>query len=47
MLEIEKTGLFESDLSKPINLFVGAGFSILAKNQFAETLPVGDTLKNA
>lgn len=45
MLKVLEAGLLKADLSKPLNLFLGAGFSTLAKNAVSETLPVGDALK--
>lgn len=46
MLKVAELGLLKADLSKGVNLFVGAGFSTLARNSLGETLPVGDQLKN-
>ena len=45
MLKVPEAGLLKADLGKGLNLFTGAGFSILAKNQFKKTLPIGDELK--
>ncbi|MCL4304466.1 SIR2 family protein [bacterium] len=45
MLEIENQHNFEVALRNQINLFVGAGFSVLAKNKFGDTLPTGIQLK--
>ncbi|MEL7738655.1 SIR2 family protein [Citromicrobium bathyomarinum] len=41
----EQQALLESDLSGKINLFVGAGFSTLARNSRGQTLPIGEQLK--
>tara|TARA_B100000678_G_C18219800_1_gene506703 strand:- start:139 stop:2508 length:2370 start_codon:yes stop_codon:yes gene_type:complete len=46
MFKVEEEGLFRSDLQKPINVFTGAGFSVLAKNALNQTLPVGERLKS-
>ncbi|WP_294130391.1 hypothetical protein [Sphingobium sp.] len=46
MLQIPESGLFKADIRKGLNLFVGAGFSTLARNKFNHLLPVGDELKN-
>jgi len=46
MLQAVEEGLLKADLSKEINLFVGAGFSTLARNELNKFLPVGDKLKN-
>lgn len=46
MLQVAELGLLKADLARGLNLFVGAGFSTLARNSFGETLPVGDGLKN-
>ena len=45
-MNIELEGLFKDALQKGINLFLGAGFSIYAKNKNNETLPLGKTLAN-
>lgn len=45
-LQVAEKALLESDLTMEINLFVGAGFSTLAKNCFGKTLPVGSQLKS-
>ncbi|QAY75217.1 SIR2 family protein [Sphingosinicella sp. BN140058] len=45
MIKIPEAGLFNADVRKGINLFLGAGFSTLAKNSQGDTLPVGDSLK--
>ena len=44
MLFVEESGLFAADLSQKINLFAGAGFSVLAKNGSGKYLPVGSEL---
>ncbi len=46
MLHVGESGLFNADLSGPLNLFTGAGFSTLARNGAKDSLPVGDGLKN-
>ena len=43
MLEIENQHLFDAALRSGLNLFLGAGFSVLARNA-AGTLPVGNKL---
>lgn len=45
VLHVPEQALLESDLSKDVNLFVGAGFSTLAKNSDGRVLPVGSELK--
>ena len=45
MLKVAEAGLFSADLARGINLFIGAGFSILARNSFRQTLPIGNELK--
>lgn len=46
MLSVAHKGLFDSDLSKKINLFVGSGFSVLSENGDGVPLPTGDTLRD-
>lgn len=46
MLKIDQMGLFESDISGPLNLFTGSGFSRLAKNSDLNRLPTGDDLRD-
>jgi adenylate kinase len=46
MLKVTEEGLLNADLAKGLNLFVGAGFSTLARNSLGDALPVGDKLKN-
>ena len=46
MLKVAELGLLKADLARGLNLFVGSGFSTLAHNSFAETLPVGEGLKS-
>jgi SIR2-like domain len=45
-MEFENQQIFERALSKGINFFVGAGFSVLAKDNNKKMLPVGDMLTN-
>lgn len=45
MLQVEELGLFRADLGRSVNLFVGAGFSTLAKNGLNKNLPAGDELR--
>ncbi|NPD20974.1 SIR2 family protein [Alterinioella nitratireducens] len=44
VLTIENEASFKAALKKEINLFVGAGFSILAENKIGQTLPTGQEL---
>jgi hypothetical protein len=44
-MKIEELGLFEDDLSSPINLFLGSGFSTLARNKKDQKLVTGGDLK--
>jgi len=44
MLTIENQASLEAALLRDINLFVGAGFSVLAKDKFGASLPVGSAL---
>ena len=46
MVSIENENNFRSALSKGINLFLGAGFSVLAKNKDGSHLPLGEGLKD-
>lgn len=46
MLGVAEAGLLRADLARSINLFVGAGFSTLAKNHNGKNLPVGNALKD-
>ena len=43
-MEIENKEAFSSALLNEINLFIGAGFCVLAKNQNEEFLPTGGEL---
>ena len=45
MLSIEGDQAFKNALRDGINLFLGAGFSVLAKNKANDTLPLGNKLK--
>lgn len=45
-MNIENKFTFEEALRTGINLFVGAGFSVLAKDRDGNVLPLGDQLKN-
>jgi hypothetical protein len=44
MLKIENESSFKAALKNEINLFVGAGFSVLAKDKYHRNLPTGDGL---
>lgn len=46
MKRFDNQNLFENEISKGTNLFLGAGFSVLAKNKFDESLPIGNKLTN-
>lgn len=46
MLRTDETGLLQADLSGPLNIFTGAGFSAIAKNASNRKLPTGDTLRD-
>ena len=46
MIEIENNNSLEHAFHQGINLFVGAGFSILAKDRAGKTLPLGRDLAN-
>ena len=43
-MTIESQNVFENSLREGINLFLGAGFSILSENQAGKKLPIGNTL---
>lgn len=45
MIKSDELGLLADDLNGPINLFVGAGFSVLANNASASPIPRGAELK--
>jgi tetratricopeptide (TPR) repeat protein len=45
MLRIDNENSFRAALSSGINFFLGAGFSVLARNAADQTLPVGPDLK--
>jgi hypothetical protein len=45
VLEVEKRALYERDLQVGVNLFLGAGFSRMARNVKGQALPIGDGLK--
>lgn len=45
-MEIESKSTFERCLREGINIFTGAGFSLLAKDKQGFPLPVGDELRN-
>ncbi|PLX94189.1 MAG: hypothetical protein C0621_05810 [Desulfuromonas sp.] len=44
-MEIEYKSTFEKHLAAGINLFTGAGFSLLSKDLSGEPLPIGDKLR--
>jgi len=44
-IEIENEGLLSQALREGVNLFLGAGFSIMARNEDNKTLPLGAELK--
>lgn len=46
MINVENEHTFNKALSEGINLFLGAGFSLLAKDAKNRTLPLGDKLKD-
>lgn len=46
MLGVTDAGLLRADLTKGVNLFLGAGFSTLAGNITGNKLPVGEGLKD-
>ena len=46
MKRFDNRYIFEHEMNKGINLFLGAGFSILAKNSADEFLPVGNKLSD-
>ncbi len=45
-MRIENEHIFDHSLKSGVNLFLGSGFSILAKNEKGFNLPIGDELKN-
>jgi hypothetical protein len=45
MLNIEYENTFRATLSQGVNLFLGSGFSLLAKDRFGKNLPTGNQLK--
>ncbi|MDP9051939.1 MAG: SIR2 family protein [Acidobacteriota bacterium] len=45
-LIIQNANTLKEALRKPINLFLGAGFSVLAKNAAGKSLPVGNALRD-
>lgn len=47
MLKVSEPGLLQADLSDRVNIFLGAGFSTLAKNARKNKLPTGNGLKEA
>lgn len=46
MKRFDDQHLFENEIKKGINLFLGAGFSVLAKNKNGSNLPLGNTLND-
>ena len=46
MRRFDHQHLFENEIKKGINLFLGAGFSILATNKRGLNLPVGNSLND-
>ncbi|MEK6494994.1 SIR2 family protein [Myroides odoratimimus] len=46
MKRFDNQHIFENEITKGTNLFLGAGFSVLAKNKKTEYLPVGNQLTN-
>ena len=46
MRRFDHQHLFENEIKKGINLFLGAGFSILAANKGGLNLPVGNSLND-
>ncbi len=46
-IELSEKALFAEDLRNGVNLFLGAGFSVMAKNGNGEFLPDGKTLQAA
>ena len=44
MIRFDNRNMFEHEITKGINLFLGAGFSVLAKNGAGEFLPIGNKL---
>lgn len=45
-LTIQNANTLKEALRKPINLFLGAGFSVLARNAAGKCLPTGNTLRD-
>ena len=45
-MRFDNRNAFENYLKSGINLFLGAGFSVLAKNKEDQNLPIGDQLTN-
>lgn len=45
-MEIESRSTFERSLHEGINIFTGAGFSMLAKDKQGRRLPIGDDLRD-
>ena len=45
MLQIEYEHTFKAALSRGINLFLGSGFALMAKDKFDEYLPTGNQLR--
>ena len=45
MLNIEYENTFKVALSQGVNLFLGSGFSLLAKDRFGRNLPTGNQLR--
>lgn len=45
-LTIQNANTLKEALRKPINLFLGAGFSVLAKNAAGKFLPTGNALRD-
>ena len=44
MIRFDNRNMFKHEITKGINLFLGAGFSVLAKNGAGEFLPIGNKL---
>ena len=44
-IEVQNENTFRAALSDALNVFLGAGFSVLAKNSAGKSMPVGDILK--
>src|SRR4051812_44620291 len=45
-MEIENEANFRRAIETGLNLFLGAGFSVLAKNKLSQDLPIGNSLKD-